>query len=107
MFRRAMLCAAMCALIAASLSAQNPNCTDRYGKPAYRQPCGRPCPECQCVHPPNDFPSEPESANRPESAPVNPGMFVAPPRSGTVSEEAGSVGIRGLALHFPEIRIGL
>ena len=52
-------------------------------------------------------PSAPPAAAPPSAPAAPPGMFVAPPQTGTVMGERNSIMLHGPALHMPEFRIGL
>lgn len=60
-----------------------------------------PCPSCSQSRPRN-----PESAYQPESQ-AQPGAFVAPPQTGTQVGPSRQTSFGGMAIRFPELRIGL
>jgi hypothetical protein len=60
-----------------------------------------PCPSCSQSRPRN-----PESAYQPESQ-AQPGAFVAPPQTGTQVSPSRQTSFGGMAIRFPEIRLGL
>jgi len=60
-----------------------------------------PCPSCS-----QPRRGSPESAHQPESQ-AQPGAFVAPPQTGTQVSPSRQTSFGGMAIRFPEIRIGL
>ncbi len=77
-----------------------------------KAPCGHaPCRHVYVKVPQKEL--QPDEETTPETAPeAGPGggpggVFQAPPRTGTVVGPTRSIGVRGLALHFPELTLRL
>ncbi len=89
----------------AALSAAGPGCAgvnDRCtASPQPRHVYVCPCPSCSQPRRGN-----PESAQQPESQ-SQPGAFVAPPQTGVQVSPSRQTSFGGMAIRFPEIRIGL
>lgn len=89
----------------AALSTAGPGCaagSDRCSaSPPARHIYVCPCPSCS-----QSRPRHPESARQPEAEP-QPGAFVAPPQTGVQVGPSRQTSFGGMAIRFPEIRIGL